>query len=164
MWIRKWYLDCVADDGTTWIGYWGEVRWGALQVTFASSPLSHATSLRREAEPRHAESITWSASSIGVASYELKPRVNAVERELYDGVTWRCIAPSGDAAVELPERTLRGRGYAEVLEMQVAPWSLPIRELRWGRAIGAETSLVWIEWRGGHPLQLAIRGGENVEQ
>lgn len=160
MWsIRKWYVDCVGDDGDTWIGYWGDVRWGALHVTFASAPLSNATTLRREREPEHAQNITWSAPSIGVASFELTPRAASIEKELYEGVRWRCLAPCGDAVVQLRDRTIRGRGYAEVLEMRVAPWRLPIRELRWGRAIGAETSLVWIEWRGAHPLQVVVRDG-----
>jgi hypothetical protein len=59
----------------------------------------------------------------------------------------------------LPGRTLRGRGYAEVLEMTVAPWSLPMRQLRWGRAISARQSLVWIQWLGGRDLQVVVRNG-----
>lgn len=166
MWsIRKWYLDCVAGDGTAWIGYWGDVRWGALHVSFASSLLFDGaraetkTSLHREVEPQHdAHRIAWDAPSVGV-SFELTPRTTGVEKELYDSVHWRCVAPSGDVVVQLPGRTIRGRGYAEVLEMGVAPWRLPIRELRWGRAIGAQTSLVWIQWRGAFPLQVVVRDG-----
>ena len=163
--MRKWYVDCVADDGTVWIGYWGDLRWGSLRVPFASS-LVHddagthtATRVRAQPEPQHdAGRVRWSASSLGV-DFEIAPRVSGVEAELHEGVTWRCIVPSGDAVLQLPGRTLRGRGYAEVLEMSVAPWRLPIRELRWGRVLGDATSLVWIQWTGARPLQLIARDG-----
>lgn len=162
--IRKWYLDCVAEDGA-WIGYWGEVRWGALHVSFVSSLMhdgTQTTRVRSAAEPQHDRVVRWSPSSLGV-HYELAPRVSGVERELHDGVTWRCVVPCGDAIVRLPDRTLRGRGYAEVLEMTVAPWSLPIRELRWGRILGEHTSVVWIQWTGAKPLQVVVRDGAFAE-
>ncbi len=44
--------------------------------------------------------------------------------------------------------------------MTIAPWSLPIRELRWGRAISDVASIVWIEWRGEHPLVLTVVDGD----
>lgn len=153
--IRKWYLDCVADDGTAWIGYWGDLRWGALRVAFASSGDWFA--VRREPEPQLRDGrLSWSA---GETRAELTARIPGTFRELHAGVRWHCVMPMADAVVELPGRTLRGRGYAEVLEMAVPPWRLPIRELRWGRATCAETSLVWIRWTGAAPLQLVVRNG-----
>jgi hypothetical protein len=164
--IRKWYLDCVAEDGAAWIGYWGDVRWGSLHVSFVSSLMHDGTQtsrVRSEDEPRLDEHVVrWSAPSLDV-DYELTPRVSGVERELHDGVLWRCVVPCGDAIVRLPARTLRGRGYAEVLEMSIAPWNLPIRELRWGRVLGEHTSLVWIQWTGAKPLQVVVRNGELAE-
>lgn len=167
--LRKWYLDCVAADGVAWIGYWGRLRWGPLRVSFVSS-LVHdgdetttATRVRADAEPRHdGDAVRWSAPSLGV-ELELAPRVGGVAKELHEGVTWRCVAPCGDAVVHLPGRTLQGRGYAEVLEMRVPPWQLPIRELRWGRVLGTRTSLVWIQWTGAKPLQVIARDGAFVE-
>jgi hypothetical protein len=49
----------------------------------------------------------------------------------------------GSAPMEVP-------GYAECIEMTLAPWLLPIRELRWGRWMSptADRSVVWIDWRG----------------
>jgi len=167
MHIRKWYLDCVADDGTTWIGYWGDVRWGSLHVSFVSSLLHDGartevtTRVRADAEPRRDEkTIAWSVPGI---DFQLTPRVSGVEQELHDGVLWRCVAPCGAAVVQLRDGTLRGRGYAEVLELSVAPWRLPIRELRWGRAIGEQTSVVWIQWTGAKPLQVVVRDGALAE-
>ena len=74
-------------------------------------------------------------------------------------MTWQCVAPRADAVIELPDGVIRGVGYAEVLELSVAPWQLPIRELLWGRATCAETSLVWIRWIGDAPMQVVLRNG-----
>jgi len=163
--IRKWYLDCVADDGAAWIGYWGDVRWGSLHVSFVSSLIHDGVQttttnrVRADAEPHRDEhAVRWTAPSLGV-DFALTPSAREVEMELHDGVVWRCVAPCGDAIVRMPGTNLHGRGYAEVLEMTVAPWSLPMRELRWGRAIGERTSLVWIQWSGAKPLQIAVRDG-----
>lgn len=142
------------------------MRWGSLHVSFVSSLIHDGAQttttnrVRADAEPHRDEhAVRWTAPSLGV-DFELTPRVRGVDAELHDGVVWRCVAPCGDAVVHLPEgRTLRGRGYAEVLEMAVAPWSLPMRELRWGRAIGERTSLVWIQWSGAKPLQVAVHDG-----
>jgi hypothetical protein len=162
-------VDCVADDGTAWIGYWGDVRWGSLHVRFVSS-LVHAdgqtiTVNRVCADPeplRDEDGVQWSSPSLGI-ELALAPRIAGSETELHDGVVWRCVAPSADAVVRLPGRTLRGLGYAEVLEMRVAPWSLPLRQLRWGRAISMGQSLVWIQWKGGKDLQVVVRDGLRVE-
>jgi len=160
--IRKWYLDCVAGDGTTWIGYWGCVQVAMLRVYFASSLLFDGSSTKTlwsaAATPPlfSKDRVRWSALD---ADVELIPRVPPAERELHPGILWRCLVPSADATVHLANRTLRGRGYAEVLELSVAPWKLPIRELRWGRALSDQSSLVWIEWAGPAPLRLALRDG-----
>ena len=162
-------MDCVADDGTAWIGYWGDVRWGSLHVRFVSSLLLDGaqtkTVNRVAADPEpvcDGDGVRWSSPCLGI-ELTLTPRIARTETELHDGVVWRCVAPAADAVVRLPGRTLRGHGYAEVLEMTVAPWSLPLRQLRWGRAISMGQSLVWIQWEGGKDLQVVVRDGSPME-
>ena len=43
----------------------------------------------------------------------------------------------------------------------VAPWKLPISELRWGHwaCPSSRRSVVWIEWRGRTPLTLVLVNG-----
>lgn len=166
MWsVRKWYIDCVAEDGTTWIGYWCEVRLVGLSFRFASSLVCADGSCRTTpvahgiAEPGLDNGrILWAATGV-VGGLEMVPRVQGVEKQLSSSVLWRCIAPSADAIVTLEGKTIRGRGYAEVLELSAAPWRLPIDTLRWGRAVGERTSLVWIQWEGASPLSLVVRDG-----
>jgi hypothetical protein len=56
----------------------------------------------------------------------------------------------------------RGRGYAERLILDGAPWRLGLQALLWGRFCGERHSLVWIEWRGQRPRKIALVDGHAV--
>lgn len=164
--LRKWYLDCVSEDGTVWIGYAGELGWGAVALSFASSLIFDGarsrsrTTLRRCEEPRIADGrLLWSCAPLAVDAEAAKLASVSTAAELYPGVRWHCLAPAADVRVNAGDRTITGRGYAELLELSVPPWDLPIHELRWGRMIGESTSLAWIQWSGAHPLNLVYRNG-----
>jgi hypothetical protein len=78
-------------------------------------------------------------------------------------VDWRCAAPRGDMVVECDGlEPVRGPGYAECLRLTVPPWRLPIETLRWGRwhASSSDRSIVWIDWRGPHPLTAIVADGQ----
>jgi hypothetical protein len=34
--LSKWYMDCVADDGTAFVGYHARLRWRRLTIHYAS--------------------------------------------------------------------------------------------------------------------------------
>jgi hypothetical protein len=53
-----------------------------------------------------------------------------------------------------------GQGYAERLTLNLPPWSLGIRRLKWGRFCGSCHSLVWIEWEGKIPNRVALLDGQ----
>ena len=43
--------------------------------------------------------------------------------------------------------------------MTLAPWKLPIQELRWGRFLSDSDSLVWIDWKGSHSCRIVLQNG-----
>src|SRR3989304_6039918 len=45
------------------------------------------------------------------------------------------------------------------MELGLAPWTLPIDTLRWGRWTSATRSAIWIVWEGPHPLRIAFLDG-----
>jgi hypothetical protein len=157
--LSKWYLDCVADDGETVIVYSAELRFGALAISYASLLLYRdqaetRLSLRR-AEPPIAEG---SDLIVRHPALELAGRWTAVERAIppiaifsteRGEITWSCLSPRAEVELSLEGRAIRGRGYAEHTALSLAPWGLPIDELRWGRFVGARRSLSWIDWRFG---------------
>lgn len=70
--------------------------------------------------------------------------------------------PAADVKVLTQDGEITGRGYAEVLELTIPPWRLPIDELRWGRCVGDDRSIVWIDWNGTYPLTIILDDGVPV--
>lgn len=171
--LAKWYLDCIADDGTTVIGYSARLSWKRLTLNYASYLLSGpgretetATSLFVSEFPlRRNDSVEWSCKGLDLRG-SWKQRFPSVEKELLrnmDGtIRWSCIMPGAEAWMKIGDETVQGNGYVEFLEMTIPVWKLPIEELRWGRFVTETDSVVWIDWKGTHPLRTVIHNGRPV--
>jgi hypothetical protein len=57
---------------------------------------------------------------------------------------------------------MQGFGYAERLDLTVAPWKITIGELQWGRFLSATDSLVWIRTGGAQRTTIAVHNGQDV--
>ena len=163
--LTKWYLDCVDDEGRTAIAYWSSLAWRGLSITWHSLEIHEdghepllRTSLEQTAAPQVGTDIEWQAPALGAAvtCRPVAPPFAEVLLEPADrGVSWRCESAVGDAVIACADRLpVSGRGYAERLTLTMPPWEVPIKELRWGRWMSAVSprSVVWIDWRGPHPL------------
>lgn len=160
--LRKWYLDAVSDDGRVVIVYWASLRFGPVSLTVASlldSAPGRAPRTRLAVnggdEPRERDGVVeWSHDGLGVRGRWTRA-FPAIDRSLLTGaggrIAWRCAAPGASVTLEIGGERVEALGYAEVLDVTAAPWTLPIRELRWGRAVSAHGSVVWIDWRGPAP-------------
>lgn len=171
--LTKWYIDCLDAGGRVAIAYWASLAWRSLGFTWSSvavydpdSPVRKTSALGRAAEPHlDGRLLTWRDPGIeAVVEAEVLQAGASVQLfARHDGsVEWTCAAPVADVSVRAPGGALvRGRGYAERLVLTLPPWQLPIRELRWGRWIAAESprSLVWIDWRGAAPATWVLRDG-----
>lgn len=166
--LSKWYLDCVTDSGNASIAYVGEVRWGPVHLHYSSllrstgNEVTQRNSLRQPVMPAvNGNSVSWSSqpfdfSGIWCAeSKELRETVFANEE---GSVEWRCLMPRAHV------RTVNdsGLGYVEHLTMTIAPWKIPIRNLRWGRFCGASDSVVWIDWQGRFSNRILYVNGKPV--
>lgn len=170
--LSKWYLDVIGDDGALAIAYVARLGYGALSIDYASLLSADAsgkvdtrTSLRRANDPVFdGARFAWAAPALSLAAQGIAraPSVAATLLESDAGsVVWTCHAPAADVLVTVDGRELRGLGYFEHVELTVPPWKLPLQELRWGRAISANDSVVWIDWRedGSSRARLAARRG-----
>lgn len=171
--LRKWYLDAIAEDGRAWIAYWATLRLGPLSLAL-SSVLESApaqaprtrTSIRGGEEPRERDgTIAWSLDALdlrGTWSREDPPAELELLNNANGSIRWRCAAPRARVELLTAGERVHAMGYAEVMDMTIAPWRLPIRELRWGRAVGAGGSVVWIDWRGAHERTDVLVDGSPV--
>ncbi|MGZ8781193.1 MAG: hypothetical protein ACXW31_14835 [Thermoanaerobaculia bacterium] len=169
MQVTKWYVDCVGDNGDVAIAYWLRIGWGVAALTFVSTLLYREgelitrSRLSRAAPPRvDGDVLQWRTGELFV---DMQRRASALSASLLEGVVdWQCEMPSADAVIRIGDTVVRGRGYAEVLSLSRGPWKLPIEELRWGRFTGERSSVVWIDWRGSHPLTYVACDGQQADR
>jgi predicted nucleic acid-binding protein len=129
--LRKWYLDCVTEDGSAVVAYWASLCWGALRMRYAAL-LCGATgrdawqihTLRPGAPPSlEGERCDWQCPRLGLTG-SWTARAGRVGRVLLrtaeGGIRWVCHQPAADVRVDIlrpgaPAITLRGSGYVEEL-------------------------------------------------
>lgn len=175
--LTKWYLDCVSAEGQVFIGYWGELRWGGLMFHVAQSLRRDAKgevrfvtrSGRVPAPELNGDVLNWSAASLGVEGCWRDPQPS-VRRRLFDSpqgfIDWNCEMPAACAEIRFRDEkgSLTGRGYAECLQMTIKPWQLLLEELHWGRFHSDQDTVVWVQWRGPHPLSLIIHNDKTCTE
>ncbi len=165
--LSKWYLDCVAENGDAFVGYWGRLAWKGIELAYESvlradqNGVRSRSSIRRDPEPQLGDGrIEWQAPALGATcTWEaLAPPAREVLLETPKGkVEWSCVQPKARVSGVVEGVPIEGLGYAERLDLTLAPWKLPIRELHWGRFLGDGEGLVWVDWRGDHNRQLVLR-------
>lgn len=169
--LSKWYLDCVAPNGDTFIGYHAAMKWKALAFNYSASitnlkkqgPESRR-SLKKIPPPQVDEAaIYWDSPSLNVKgkwTRGAKPFCQTLFESPEGLVSWECVMPQGEGEIVLDDANpIRGNGYIEHLTLTIKPWLLPIEELRWGRFHSPESTVVWIEWREPAPRQFVYLDG-----
>ena len=171
--VHKWYLDCTTEGGEAAIVYAGDVALGRVRLPYAEllaltagrGP-TRTSRLRRAVVDRQGTRLTLEAPAVGVSG-TWNAALPAIDTTLFEGngefIRWRCHQAGGTADVRLSAgRRLQGSGYVEELTMNVPPWKMPFRELRWGRVAAPDCSLVWIDWRDGCDRRWAFWNGRPV--
>jgi hypothetical protein len=74
---------------------------------------------------------------------------------------WVVPIPRAKVTVECTigtqQRSWHGLGYHDFVQMNMPPWQMPVRELRWGRALGNRSGLVWNDLTCAAPRQTTTR-------
>jgi hypothetical protein len=168
----------MSDSGATFIGYSAALTWNALHLSYASyladdgqHPPWTKMHLRHERPPIHRPSLTaWASNGLACAGTWSSPPASALAPlTLYadagGAVRWHCLQPLARTSIYCPGLTpIHGLGYVELLELTLPPWDVPLHELHWGRFLAPEVALVWIAWRGPHPLTLVLLNGAPIDQ
>ncbi len=183
--IRKWYLDCSAPTGAAAVVYVGRVILGRVSVPYAEVLVRDPSSADVHAKRLAAASVISDLSDRIVfespvldVSGTWRQRAPEFSAILIDDpslrIEWRCRMPRADVSIRLPGgRVLEGAGYAEHLSFDGTTAGLPFRRLRWGRFIGGDRHVIWIDWDtgvqrrwvfvDGHPVQATVVTGQAVE-
>jgi len=166
MFLDKWYADVVAGDklavlyraqlrlGPFSWGYQGTLRNGFAREGLFSwkkpqDGLPDAASQNRQLAFKTDEGLA-------VWQYDNR-RAFQLWTDGDHRVVWEPLVLNGPVS-----GSLTGRGYAERLTLDIMPWKLGLKRLRWGRFCGARHSLVWIIWEGKIPRHLALVDGTEI--
>lgn len=164
--LTKWYVDCVDTRGRSAIVYWSRIAWQGFAFSIHSlsihepgaEPIFRSSFADAPPPSRHGRQVIWHGEGLG-CDVKMDAHIDPFGIRLFESrdgtLDWRCEAASASVTCSVPvHASIDGAGYAECLTTNVLPWRLPIEELRWGRWIceDASRSIVWIDWRGPHPL------------
>jgi len=166
--LSKWYLDCVTDSGNTLIAYIGDLHWGPVRFHFSSVLRSAGLqvvqqhSLREQSVPLVSnDEVSWNSALFGLDGVwhsDSQAVRETVFESVIGSVEWHCLMPRARACIGSDS----GLGYVERLTMTIAPWKIPIQDLRWGRFCSASDWIVWIDWQGEYSKQILYLNGEAV--
>lgn len=173
--LSKWYADCISDRGDVFIAYVAELQWRKASISY-----SNCLELRDGQEPRRSYSLmkgerpvvetgrfAWNSPRLGVSG-EWNSRVASFRERVFSSeegsVEWNCLQPIAQARISVQRGPpVEGYGYAENLRLTIAPWRMPIDELRWGRFLSDGEAIVWIDWKGSFCTTIVYRNGARVQ-
>ncbi len=172
--LSKWYLDCVGERGEALIVYWAELRWHRLAVRYASALFFAGGQFRERSSLRAGQApqlcgglVEWSSDALDSSGVWRNAAQTSIHRVLYRKgkgmLEWRCLQPLAEASVRCVGQKISGPGYAECITLTLAPWDLPMEELRWGRAHFPGRSVIWIDWTGPEARRLVFVDAKEVE-
>jgi len=170
--LVKWYMDCVTDDGDAAILYCADLKWRGMHLTYSSVMTVNGAKVETQSSmagyqlstndrqilvefPRLEVSGSWRADA--------EPYQRTVFEDVSGAVEWSCLQPRSLVNLIVDGRELSGFGYAECLTLTLPPWRLPMHQLRWGRFVSPEESLVWVDWQGEYSTSFAVHNGRACE-
>jgi hypothetical protein len=160
--LEKLYLDSIDESGNCFIIYHAELEFWFTRVTFSELIFSDIKgividkkTLKKTRKPlindllifyNHLLLVKGSWKRLEYALPQLSFK-DAVNNEL----TWYCHHPKALTEIEYDETSHKGFGYGETLNLTIKPWNLPIEELRWGRFLTENYTIIWVDWKGNYP-------------
>jgi hypothetical protein len=170
--LTKWYLDVLLDDGTVLSLSVGQISMARLRVARVAADFfpSHGQHVSGSAEAlgieRGVEGCSCSAAKIEGETLRFQtdriqgdlrflPRYPAVVLKEpfleHEGrqIRWHVEVPDADVTgtlrVQGSPLPIEGRGYRDRVEVEFTPWGLPLRMMRWSRAVAGSHAAVWVE-------------------
>ena len=154
--LEKWYLDIVTENGNGMIFYAAKLKWKKLEVPYTSW-LSYSTEdgitcksrFRKVELPNEKNDIIlWNDDKFNISG-TWKALSSPIKAQLFQSnegeLIWNCFQPRAKVSVKINGKEINGFGYTEQLSLNLFPWKLPMKELRWGRYISKGNYIVWIE-------------------
>lgn len=166
--IKKHYFDGIDESGNAIILYSAKLEIFGIKIPYSSCIFSSSNKIFEKStlkkslvENQKIENKKLNFS--GTWQNLEKPVSEILIDEDSKYLKWNCHTPKAKFKLNLNDELFEGLGYAETLEMNFAPWKLPISELKWGRFLSENNCVIWIEWIGEKPLKKIFWNGKPIE-
>ncbi|HMV99767.1 MAG TPA: hypothetical protein PLL06_01410 [Acidobacteriota bacterium] len=168
--LEKWYADCVTPAGDVLIAYAASLQWLGVRIRYmgaiddqgrASGTFRWGSKLELDPQGANWDLAVGHRTGTYDLSWKTTQPVSSVAPLLVQGtelVAWQPLAVFAQVVEKHSDRPV-GTGYIERLCLTIKPWDLGLHILRWGRWIGSQHTLTWVEWEGRHPRRVAILNG-----
>ena len=167
--LSKWYADLIDEQtGDLTIIYLGEMKWNFIKIPFTNI----LRFLQRHELLSHASFSVLSQPELDNGSLRINTeritgqwttRSSSITERLYENtdgyIHWECWMPCAEGQITINDRIYQGLGYVERLTLTLKPWQLPMDNLRWGRFVSSNHSIVWIQWQGNEEKCLIFHNG-----
>lgn len=169
--LSKWYADVISLDGACYILYVAHLGWKRLNIGYTNvvhiSQEGKVTStiwLQRKLQINHQPNeLIITGNKLNGSWSKRHPSINQLLFASAKGdIAWNCEFPLAEVRLTNNQYEIKGYGYAELLEMTLKPWQFGIDELYWGRFLGQQISIIWIEWKGPNPQQWLYCNGRAI--
>lgn len=172
--LEKLYLDCIDEEGNCFVIYWANLNFSYIKLIYSGLIFSNfnglcveKSSLRKITKPNNKELLLFNNPILKVNGdwrrldepISILLYTDKLGRELF----WNCHHPKTFTNIIYENISYRGMGYAETLTLPIKPWQLPIDELRWGRFLSEDNTIIWIHWKGNYPINKIICNGAIYE-
>lgn len=168
--IEKWYFDAHNDAGSAFIGYAATLSWKAIKLhyngyTFSPAGVTknfNSNSFSSARFPdQDSDRLRWKYNDVEAEWLKIdEPIEEVLLDDLAGRIEWKVIFPSAKARIQFrKEGTTEYTGYVEKIRLTIPPWNIPIKELFWGRFLGPEQTIIWIQWMGPVPKNFVYLNG-----
>jgi hypothetical protein len=161
--LEKQYLDCIDDRGNCFIIYRAELHYLFITIHYSELVFCNSedvttdiSSLKKTIKPESGEVLKYLNTSLEIKGSwkridNLLPSYSFRDSESKE-LIWNCHHPKTNAEIDYKGTRFTGYGYAETLLLSIKPCNLPLDEIRWGRFLSGEYSVIWLSWKGTFPL------------
>ena len=161
--LEKQYLDCIDDRGNCFIIYVAGLHLFQIRINYSSLIFSDCTgittgktSLRKPGKPESGDIINFNNKNLHIEGQWTRVDdplpLFCYNADNNQELTWNCHHPRALTEITFNGNKFSGYGYAETLALSIKPRNLPIEELRWGRFLSEEYTIVWTNWKGRYPV------------
>lgn len=166
-------MDVIDDRGYAFILYVASLQWRSMKLAYQGSiefipdhgSVTHGEFIKNSSSPTIDNGqLSWISNG---HSFNWKSLDEPLRETLLangnGSVVWNCVQPKALCEINGRNFNSNGYGYTEKIDLEIAPWNLPIHELLWGRYLSKEHSIIWICWRGPEPRAIVYHNGEKIQ-